>query len=60
MKRRMDTVPDAPVPQWSEEATHNRQVAGSIPARRTAPHVGLTGPGVLGGDVYLCMEHVRP
>ena len=31
-----------PVAQWSEQATHNRSVAGSIPARPTASIVGVT------------------
>src|SRR5207248_5644340 len=40
-----------PVAQWSEQATHNRLVAGSIPAGPTTPPAALCVLGQVSGRI---------
>ena len=44
------THPHAPVAQWLEHPTHNRQVVGSSPTRRTpVAYVSERGATLIGG-----------
>src|SRR4051812_16522492 len=48
-QRECDTVAPGPVAQWSEQATHNRSVAGSIPAGPTPRLLALAGAVAVDG-----------